>query len=89
MMYVNIKALKGKLLAPPSKSHAQRLLLLSSITKSPFKIHNLGQDKDTRAMQAVIDQIKNDPSQKHDVLFLGESGFALRSLAFLGRHFYK
>jgi len=89
MMHVNIKALKGKLLAPPSKSHAQRLLLLSSITKSPFKIHNLGQDKDTLAMQAAIDEIKNDPSQKHKVLFLGESGFALRSLAFMGRHFYK
>lgn len=89
MMHVNIKALKGKLLAPPSKSHAQRLLLLSSITKSPFKIHNLGQDKDTLAMQAAMAEIKNDPSQKHKVLFLGESGFALRSLAFLGRHFYK
>lgn len=88
-MQIKIEALKGKLLAPPSKSHAQRLLLLSSITKTPFKIHNLGHDKDTLAMQAAMDEIKNDPSQKHKVLFLGESGFALRSLAFLGRHFYK
>lgn len=88
-MQIKIEALKGKLLAPPSKSHAQRLLILSSITKTPFKIHNLGHDKDTLAMQAAMDEIKNDPSQKHKVLFLGESGFALRSLAFLGHHFYK
>lgn len=87
-MHIKIKALRGKLLAPPSKSHGQRLLLLSSLTKSPLQIHNLGQDKDSCAMQTAIDQIKNDSSKKHGALYLGESGFALRSLAFLGCHFY-
>lgn len=88
-MHVNLKALKGKLLAPPSKSHAQRLLLLRSLTQEPFTIHHLGQDNDTLAMQAAMDQIKNDASQKHGALYVGESGFALRCLAFVGHHFYE
>jgi 3-phosphoshikimate 1-carboxyvinyltransferase len=79
----------GQLTAPASKSHGQRLLILAALANSACLIQNLGKDRDTQAMQAAL---KNTSQQLADAteaeIHVGESGFALRTLAFVGASFY-
>jgi 3-phosphoshikimate 1-carboxyvinyltransferase len=78
----------GRLSAPASKSHGQRLLIAAAISETFSPIKNLGTDRDTLAMQAALKNLRskqqNSPIQLIDV---GESGFALRTLAFVAHHF--
>lgn len=82
--------MKGILHAPSSKSHGQRLLLLSLLTSAPFEIQALGSDKDTRAMQAAVNSIKAQATKEvFKSISVEESGFALRTLALLSAAFYE
>ena len=87
-MLVNAPYYFGHLLAPPSKSHGQRLLLLAALSDDPCRIEQLGDDNDTRAMAAAIACIQNHKKTKKPIsISVGESGFALRSLAFVAAAF--
>lgn len=89
-MHINAQQYNGQLLAPASKSHGQRLLLLSLITSNPIDIELLGSDNDTRAMQAAVRSIKAQPNREvFKTISVEESGFALRTLALVGAAFYE
>jgi 3-phosphoshikimate 1-carboxyvinyltransferase len=88
-MQVNAQHYFGHLLAPPSKSHGQRLLLLAALSDDPCHIEQLGDDNDTRAMAAAIAGIQNHKKTKRPIsISVGESGFALRTLAFVAAAFF-
>jgi 3-phosphoshikimate 1-carboxyvinyltransferase len=89
-MHINAQQYNGQLSAPASKSHGQRLLLLSLITSNPFEIQQLGSDNDSRAMQAAVKSIKAQPNKEiFKTITVAESGFALRTLALVGAGFYE
>ena len=89
-MQIKAQRYHGLLLAPASKSHGQRLLLLSLITSNPIDIELLGSDNDTRAMQAAVRSIKAQPNREvFKTISVEESGFALRTLALVGAAFYE
>ena len=88
-MLVNAPYYFGHLLAPPSKSHGQRLLLLAALSDDPCRIEQLGDDNDTRAMAAAIACIQNHKKTKETIcISVGESGFALRTLAFVAAAYF-
>ncbi|MEY4286088.1 MAG: hypothetical protein RL511_161 [Bacteroidota bacterium] len=79
----------GQLTAPASKSHGQRLLILAALANSACLIQNLGKDRDTQAMQAALKNTSQQPADATEAeIHVGESGFALRTLAFVGASFY-
>ena len=89
-MHIKAQQYNGQLSAPASKSHGQRLLLLSLITSNPFEIQQLGSDNDSRAMQAAVKSIKAQPNKEiFKTITVAESGFALRTLALVGAGFYE
>lgn len=79
----------GQLTAPASKSHGQRLLILAALANCACLIQNLGKDRDTQAMQAALKNTSQQPADATEAeIHVGESGFALRTLAFVGASFY-
>ena len=88
-MQIKAQRYNGQLLAPASKSHGQRLLILAALSAQYCTIENLGSDSDTKAMSAAAQRIKNNSNLKESVsISVGESGFALRSLAFVAAAFF-
>ena len=85
-----------------SKSDAQRCLILAALSKKPTKILGLDQSEDISAMMACIQELgasyDEETSMVHPslrkfreriCLNVHESGFALRTLAFVGMAFTK
>lgn len=83
----------GSIIAPPSKSHSQRLLLNSLISNEEITIKNLSYCDDSKIiinfLEAVGKKVKQEPTQisihgewesPNDSIKLGESGFAARVL---------
>lgn len=97
---MKIKANKyfGVLRAPGSKSHAQRLLLLATLSKNNSKITDFHSSADNLSMLAALKQVAQFSNENETTLFIepshtksahlnfdiGESGFGLRTLAFVG-----
>jgi 3-phosphoshikimate 1-carboxyvinyltransferase len=89
-MQIKAQRYYGQLQAPASKSHGQRLLILAALSARHCSIENLGSDNDTHAMSAAVQCItKNCNSKKSISISVGESGFALRSLAFVAAAFFE
>ncbi len=102
MIYVEPGSLSGRLRAPASKSHAQRLLLAASLAKGESRILNPGRCQDVVACLRVIQglgaeiisegknlRIRGGQRPSETVLDCGESGFCLRAasaLAALSHH---
>jgi 3-phosphoshikimate 1-carboxyvinyltransferase len=87
-MRINAKSYRGELTAPSSKSYGQRLLILAKLSQQPCQILQLGSDRDTIAMQAALENIEvQNTNDSITEIHVGESGFALRTLAFVARHF--
>jgi 3-phosphoshikimate 1-carboxyvinyltransferase len=88
-MQIKAQRYNGRLIAPASKSHGQRLLILAALSAQHCSIQNLGSDNDTNAMSAAVQHLKNKSNPKESIsISVGESGFALRSLAFMAAAFY-
>ena len=87
-MQIKAQRYSGQLQAPASKSHGQRLLILAALSNNACQIQNLGADRDTKAMQAALNHFNQHSSNRQEVVIdVGESGFALRTLAFVASHF--
>ena len=94
---VKSSTLSGSVMAPPSKSHTLRAILLASMARGKSKIHHYLNSPDTDAMLkacqqlgAHIKQTYNDidiigvagkPSLPDDVIMVGNSGQVLRFVA--------
>ena len=92
---------RGTLQAPGSKSHAQRLLLLACLSKKPSQIAGFHRSSDNLSMLASLEQFghefqeldttimvqPNKHKSSHLKIDIGESGFGLRTLAFVGNCF--
>jgi 3-phosphoshikimate 1-carboxyvinyltransferase len=88
-MQIKAQRYFGQLQAPASKSHGQRLLILAALSAQHCSIANLGSDNDTKAMLAAVQCFKNNNNSKDSIsISIGESGFALRSLAFVTAAFF-
>jgi 3-phosphoshikimate 1-carboxyvinyltransferase len=88
-MQIKAQRYYGQLQAPASKSHGQRLLILAALSAQHCSIANLGSDNDTKAMTAAVQYFKNNSNSKESIsISVGESGFALRSLAFVAAAFF-
>lgn len=88
-MQIKAQRYNGQLQAPASKSHGQRLVILAALSAPYCSIENLGSDNDTKAMSAAVQLIKNSSNPKESIsISVGESGFALRSLAFVAAAFF-
>lgn len=88
-MQIKAQRYNGQLQAPASKSHGQRLVILAALSALYCSIENLGSDNDTKAMSAAVQLIKNSSNPKESIsISVGESGFALRSLAFVAAAFF-
>ena len=88
-MQIKAQRYNGQLFAPASKSHGQRLLILAALSAQYCIIENLGSDSDTKAMSAAVQRFKNNSNLKESIsISVGESGFALRSLAFVAAAFF-
>lgn len=93
--------IEGHLEANPSKSYLQRALLLASLAGQSSEIQNCGFSGDVAAVMKVIRQLgctvsgenicivrpAMDASKQEFNLNVGESGLALRTLAFLSSTF--
>lgn len=89
-MHIKVDSLNGIIKAPPSKSHGQRLLLISAISAKQSQIENLGLDNDTTSMKVALNQLnqnKIDKALKPCTIDVAESGFAFRTLSFVGLNF--
>ena len=82
MQYIISKAdktLKGEIILPASKSISNRILIINSLSYSPYTIDNLSDSDDTRVMEAVL----NASTNHFDI---GHAGTAMRFLtAFLSK----
>ena len=88
-MQIKAQRYNGQLQAPASKSHGQRLLILAVLSAQYCTIENLGSDNDTKAMSAALQHFKNNSNPKESIsISVAESGFALRSLAFVAAAFF-
>ena len=88
-MQIKAQRYNGQLQAPASKSHGQRLVILAALSAPYCSIENLGSDNDTKAMSAAVQLIKNSSNPKESIsISVKESGFALRSLAFVAAAFF-
>jgi 3-phosphoshikimate 1-carboxyvinyltransferase len=88
------RSLSGTLVAPPAKSHAQRLLLGALLADGESEIYNVGKDDDTLVMLEAIQKlgakcinagdhwkIKGGLKKERDLeIDAGESGLAARLL---------
>jgi 3-phosphoshikimate 1-carboxyvinyltransferase len=85
---------RGRLRAPASKSHLQRLVLAASMADGESRIHDPGRSADgqaclgvIRAMGARVEQegnllrIRGGGAARSRILHCGESGFCLRAAA--------
>lgn len=73
------KSLKGEIILPSSKSISNRILIINSLSYSPYEIDNLSDSDDTRVMEAVL----NSGTNHFDI---GHAGTAMRFLtAFLSK----
>jgi len=87
-MQIKAHAYSGHLAAPASKSYGQRLLVLTALSGQTCQIDKLGKDRDTQAMKNALAVLCNKENINHSPLVdVGESGFALRTLAFVARYF--
>jgi 3-phosphoshikimate 1-carboxyvinyltransferase len=100
-MIIQANKYKGHLNAPGSKSHAQRLLLLAALSKNKCIIDQFDNSADNLSMLAALRQFNhelhiegarvyvepNHSKSAHVAIQIGESGFALRTLAFVGHCF--
>ena len=82
MQYLITKAdkiLKGEIILPPSKSISNRVLIINSLSYSPYEIDNLSDSDDTKVLEAVL----NANTNHFDI---GHAGTAMRFLtAFLSK----
>lgn len=73
------KTLKGEVVLPSSKSISNRMLIINSLSYSPYSIDNLSDSDDTRVMESVL----NSDTNHFDI---GHAGTAMRFLtAFLSK----
>jgi 3-phosphoshikimate 1-carboxyvinyltransferase len=73
------KTLKGEILLPSSKSISNRVLIINSLSYSPYTISNLSDSDDTK----VLDEVLNTNSNTFNI---GHAGTAMRFLtAFLSK----
>ncbi|HZK92847.1 MAG TPA: 3-phosphoshikimate 1-carboxyvinyltransferase, partial [Prolixibacteraceae bacterium] len=73
------KILKGEITLPSSKSISNRILIINSLSYSPYEINNLSDSDDTKVMEAVL----NANTNHFDI---GHAGTAMRFLtAFLSK----
>ena len=73
------KILKGEITLPSSKSISNRILIINSLSYSPYEIENLSDSDDTKVMEAVL----NANTYHFDI---GHAGTAMRFLtAFLSK----
>ena len=73
------KILKGEITLPSSKSISNRMLIINSLSYSPYKIDNLSESDDTKVMEEVL----NASTNHFDI---GHAGTAMRFLtAFLSK----
>lgn len=73
------KILKGEITLPSSKSISNRILIINSLSYSPYEIDNLSDSDDTKVMEAVL----NANTNHFDI---GHAGTAMRFLtAFLSK----
>jgi 3-phosphoshikimate 1-carboxyvinyltransferase len=73
------KTLKGEISLPSSKSISNRVLIINSLSYSPYEIDNLSDSDDTKAMEAVLSANTNH-------FDIGHAGTAMRFLtAFLSK----
>lgn len=87
-MKTKVPTYNGHLVAPSSKSYGQRLLILAALSDQNCQLENLGTDRDTQAMKNALAALCNKEMANHGVLIdVGESGFALRTLAFVAQYF--
>ena len=82
MQYIITKAdkiLKGEITLPSSKSISNRILIINSLSYSPYLIDNLSDSDDTR----VLEEVLNSNANQFDI---GHAGTAMRFLtAFLSK----
>jgi 3-phosphoshikimate 1-carboxyvinyltransferase len=100
-MIIQANKYKGHLNAPGSKSHAQRLLLLAALSKNKCIIDQFDNSADNLSMLKALRQFnhalhiegarvyveRNHSKSAHVAIQIGESGFGLRTLAFVGHLF--
>jgi len=67
------KILKGEITLPSSKSISNRILIINSLSYSPYEIENLSDSDDTKVMEAVL----NANTNHFDI---GHAGTAMRFL---------
>ena len=67
------KTLNGEITLPSSKSISNRILIINSLSYSPYTIENLSDSDDTRVMEAVL----NSDTNHFDI---GHAGTAMRFL---------
>jgi len=73
------RILKGEITLPSSKSISNRILIINSLSYSPYEIDNLSDSDDTKVMEAVL----NANTNHFDI---GHAGTAMRFLtAFLSK----
>jgi len=73
------KKLKGEITLPSSKSISNRVLIINSLSYSPYEIENLSDSDDTKVMEAVLSANTNH-------FDIGHAGTAMRFLtAFLSK----
>jgi len=73
------KSLQGEITLPSSKSISNRILIINSLSYSPYEIENLSDSDDTRVMETVL----NSGTNHFDI---GHAGTAMRFLtAFLSK----
>jgi 3-phosphoshikimate 1-carboxyvinyltransferase len=73
------KTLDGEITLPSSKSISNRILIINSLSYSPYPIENLSDSDDTRVLEAVL----NSDTNHFDI---GHAGTAMRFLtAFLSK----
>jgi 3-phosphoshikimate 1-carboxyvinyltransferase len=94
MIHVAPGTVSGRLRAPASKSHLQRLVLAASLADGESLLRNPGQSADGQACLGVIRALGSDVDRDGDllrirgggparsrILHCGESGFCLRAAA--------
>lgn len=100
-MIIQANKYEGHLTAPGSKSHAQRLLLLAALSKESSTIQNFDNSADNLSTLAALRQLNHKlrlegtqvlveplPYKNAQIdIQIGESGFGLRTLAFVGHCF--
>ncbi len=73
------RSLKGEITLPSSKSISNRILIINSLSYSPYEIGNLSDSDDTRVLQSLL----NSGTNHFDI---GHAGTAMRFLtAFLSK----